>query len=121
MRSPELYYHFSDTIIENMDFEEFLLKYPPKADDFVFLDPPYDSEFSTYAQNKFTMGDQRRLVNYLMRDCPAKFMVVIKNTPAIFKLYHQTGLNIRTFDKTYLVSFQDRNDRNAEHLLVTNY
>lgn len=33
-----------------MDFYEFMNTYKPKKNDFVFLDPPYDSEFSTYAK-----------------------------------------------------------------------
>jgi len=121
MRSAELQKYFQDVVIENLDFEEFLLKYPPQADDFLFLDPPYDSEFSTYAQNEFTLFDQERLAKYLQNACQAKFMLVIKNTPTIFKLYDQAGFNIRTFDKKYLVSFQDRNDKEVEHLMVTNY
>ncbi len=121
MRSSELRYYLSSTVIENMDFETFLLKYPPQAQDFIFLDPPYDSEFSTYAQNTFTLRDQERLAGYLLGHCKAKFMLVIKNTPAIFRLYEQKSLNIRTFDKKYLVSFQDRNNKNAEHLLITNF
>ena len=121
MRSPALQSYLSDTVIENIDFEAFLLKYAPQASDFIFLDPPYDSEFSTYAQNEFTMQDQERLARYLLQDCRARFMLVIKNTSAILSLYTQKGLNIKTFDKKYLVSFQDRNDRNAEHLMITNY
>jgi DNA adenine methylase len=121
MRSPELHQYLSNTVIENMDFEAFLQNYPPQANDFIFLDPPYDSEFSTYAKNQFTMKDQERLAGYLLKNCKAKFMVVIKNTPAIFKLYNQEGFKIMTFDKKYLVSFQDRNDKNAEHLMITNY
>ncbi|HZO72032.1 MAG TPA: DNA adenine methylase [Ktedonobacteraceae bacterium] len=121
MRSPALQSYLCDTVIENIDFEAFLLKYAPQADDFVFLDPPYDSEFSTYAQNEFTLQDQERLARYLLQNCQARFMLVIKNTPAILRLYTQKGLTIRTFDKKYLVSFQDRNDKNAEHLMITNY
>jgi DNA adenine methylase len=121
MRSPELHHYLSKTVIGNLDFEAFLHTYPPQANDFIFLDPPYDSEFSTYAKNEFSMKDQERLTKYLLNDCQAKFMLVIKNTPAIFQLYSQTGLHIRTFDKKYLVSFQDRNDKNAEHLMITNY
>ena len=105
-----------------MDFEAFLQKYPPRAEDFVFLDPPYDSEFSTYSQNEFGREDQERLANYLLKQCKAKFMLVIKNTPTILHLYGNAGLNIRkTFDKKYLVSFQDRNNRDAEHLIITNF
>ena len=121
MHSSELQSHLSSTVIENMDFEAFLLKYPPQANDFIFLDPPYDSEFSTYAQNEFTMKDQERLAQYLLHYCQAKFMLVIKNTPAILSLYERTDLNISIFDKKYLVSFQDRNDRNVEHLIITNF
>jgi DNA adenine methylase len=121
MESPELRDHFQNAVIENMDFEAFLLKYPPQPDDFIFLDPPYDSEFSTYAQNEFSMKDQERLANYLLKQCQAKFMLVIKNTPAILNLYGQKYLSIKMFDKKYLVSFQDRNDRKAKHLIITNY
>ena len=48
-------------------------------------------------------------------------MLVIKNTLFIQKLYGNANLNIKAFDKKYLVSFQDRNNRDAEHLIITNY
>jgi DNA adenine methylase len=121
MHSKELQLHLKDTVIENMDFAAFLQKYPPQTRDFIFLDPPYDSEFSTYAQNEFTMKDQERLAQFLLHECQAKFMLVIKNTPAILGLYSSTGLKIIIFDKKYLVSFQDRNDKKAEHLIITNF
>jgi len=121
MRSPQLRQHFANTVIENMDFEAFLQKHTPEAADFIFLDPPYDSEFSTYTQNAFDKRDQERLAHYLLNQCKAKFMLVIKNTPTIFNLYHGKGLNVQTFDKKYLVSFQDRNNRESEHLMITNY
>jgi DNA adenine methylase len=121
MQSVEVQRHFSKTVIENMDFEAFLQAYPPDANDFLFLDPPYDSEFSTYTQNTFEKSDQERLASYLLNRCTAKFMLVIKNTPTILHLYASKGLNIQTFDKKYLVSFQDRNNRKAEHLMITNY
>jgi DNA adenine methylase len=121
MRSPELQAHLSGTLIENMDFEAFLLKHAPGVNDFIFLDPPYDSEFSTYARNEFTLRDQERLAHYLIHDCQAKFMLVIKNTPAILALYERADLHISTFAKKYLVSFQDRNERNVKHLIITNF
>ena len=121
MRSPAVRLHFEHTVIENMDFEAFLCKHVAQANDFIFLDPPYDSEFSTYAQNKFGKHDQERLADYLSDHCQAQFMLVIKNTPTILNLYAHKGLTIRAFDKKYLVSFQDRNNRDAEHLIITNY
>jgi DNA adenine methylase len=120
-RSREVELHFKNTVIENMDFEAFLQKYPPHEADFVFLDPPYDSDFSTYSQNEFGREDQERLARYLLKQCKAKFMLVIKNTPTILHLYGNAGLNIKAFDKKYLVSFQDRNNREAEHLIITNF
>jgi len=121
MQSPEVHRHLTNTVIENMDFEDFLQKYIPEADDFIFLDPPYDSEFSTYTQNKFSREDQERLAHYLLKQCEAKFMLVIKKTSTISNLYNNRGLNIRAFNKKYLVSFQDRNNRESEHLIITNF
>lgn len=120
-KSKELLSHFKKTKIYNLDFEEFLRKIKPKGNDFIFLDPPYDSEFSTYAQNAFTRDDQTRLANYLINECKAKWMMIIKNTDFIYGLYNKTGINIRTFDKEYVVSFMNRNDKKVTHLLITNY
>ena len=119
--SSTLLKHFGDTTISNYDFEQFLRESNPQADDFIFLDPPYDSEFSTYAQNEFTHKDQERLANYMINECRAKWMLIIKNTDFIYSLYHHEGINIRTFDKEYLVSFMNRNDKKVTHLLITNY
>lgn len=121
VQSPAVELHFRNTVIESMDFAVFLQKHSPRAEDFVFLDPPYDSEFSTYSQNEFGKRDQERLAGYLLKQCKAKFMLVIKNTPSILHLYGNVGLNIKAFDKKYLVSFQDRNNRDAEHLIITNF
>ncbi len=121
LKTKELKSLLGNTIIENEDFENFFELHHPTENDFIFLDPPYDSEFSTYAKNEFTRDDQERLANYLLKKCKSKWMMIIKNTEFIFELYHNKGLNIQSFDKTYLVSFMNRNDKNVEHLLITNY
>lgn len=113
--------HFTNTSISNLDFEEFLRTTQPNEEDFIFLDPPYDSEFSTYDQNEFTKEDQKRLANYLTNECRAKWMLIIKNTDFIYNLYNKENINIKTFDKEYLVSFMNRNDKKVTHLLITNY
>ena len=120
-RSEPLLKHFADTQIYSLDFEAFLRETNPSKDDFVFLDPPYDSEFSTYAQHVFTRDDQERLAHYMIYECKAKWMMIIKNTGFIYELYNKKGINIRTFDKEYLVSFMNRNDKKVTHLLITNY
>ena len=119
--SSTLLAHFANTVIGNTDFHAFLEQYTPTEQDFMFLDPPYDSEFSTYAKNEFTKADQARLAQYLIQDCKAKWLLVIKNTPYIYSLYDGHGLHISSFDKNYKVSFMNRNDRNTEHLIVRNY
>ena len=121
LKTKELKSLLDNTVIENLDFEDFFNQYIPENNDFVFLDPPYDSEFSTYAKNEFTKKDQVRLANYLIKKCKGKWMMIIKNTDFIFELYKNKGLNIQSFDKKYLVSFMNRNDKDVEHLLITNY
>lgn len=64
---------------------------------------------------------KRRLANYLLHECKAKWMLIIKNTDFIFQLYNQKGVNIRAFDKEYVVSFMNRNKKQTTHLLITNY
>lgn len=113
--------HFANAQIFNLDFETFLRETNPQENDFIFLDPPYDSEFNTYAQNAFTRTDQERLANYMINECKAKWMMIIKNTDFIFNLYNKDGINIKTFNKEYIVSFMNRNDKKTKHLLITNY
>jgi len=121
LQSSELIKHLSKTSIDNLDFEEFFMKNKPQKDDFIFLDPPYDSEFSTYTQNEFTKHDQTRLANYLVKDCEANWMMIIKYTDFIYDLYNKPNIRISSFDKKYLVSFKNRNDKDVQHLMITNY
>lgn len=118
--SKKIREYMESTNIYCDDFEKFLDEVKPKKGDFIFLDPPYDTEFSTYAKNEFAKKDQIRLCEYL-KNTKANIMLIIKNTDFIYNLYNSKEFKIRTFDKKYLVSFQNRNDKDAEHLLITNY
>jgi len=120
-KSKALIEHFKNTVLESLDFEHFFTVHSPNKNDFIFLDPPYDSDFSTYAKNEFSKDDQTRLANYLINTCQAKWLLVIKNTTFIFDLYRKPKIEIHSFDKKYLVSFQNRNDKNAQHLVIRNY
>ncbi len=110
--------YMSETKIYNVDFERFCDSIKLTEKDFMFLDPPYDTEFSTYARNDFSKDDQIRLATFL-KGTKAKFMLVIKNTDFIYNLYKE--FYIKSFSKKYLVSFQNRNNKDAEHLIITNY
>ncbi len=120
-KSAPLLEHFAKTTISNLDFEDFFRKYPPTERDFIFLDPPYDTEFSTYAQNEFGKEDQIRLAHYLCEECEGKWLMIIKYTDFIYSLYNNPNIYIQKFDKKYLVSFMNRNDKDVEHLIITNY
>lgn len=120
-RSETIRRRFADTTLSNLDFETFLSQTAPRREDFVFLDPPYDTDFNTYAKHTFSQDDQRRLANCLIHACEAKWMLVIKDTPFIRSLYEGCGLSIVAFDKTYQVSFMNRNNRRVTHLMIANY
>ena len=116
--SEETQTYFKNTEICCCDFEQVLDK--AQEDDFIFLDPPYDTDFSNYENKSFGELDQRRLAKRL-HDAKAKFLLVIKNTPLISELYQNNGYKVYAFDNKYSYCVKGRNDRNAVHLIVTNY
>lgn len=116
--SKEMKNKLSNTIIQNLDFERFLNIYDLQESDFIFLDPPYDTNFSTYDNNSFDKDQQIRLRDCL-KNIKAKWMLIIKKTDFIFNLYKD--FNIYEYDMKYMVSFKNRNDKSVEHLLITNY
>jgi DNA adenine methylase len=120
-RETELLQHLKKTELFSNDFFDFLNGLTINAEDFMFLDPPYDTTFSEYDLNEFGMEDQKRLANYLIKDCPCRFMLVIKKTPLIETLYKDKGLVIIEEAKKYLVNFMDRNEKEVVHLTIMNY
>ena len=110
---------FSGTDIYNCDFETLLTKeITLNENDFIFLDPPYDTEFSDYEGKSFDKLDQKRLADCL-KTIPAKFILIIKNTEYIYNLY-KDYFRILSFDKNYTYNVRSRNDRSTEHLIITN-
>lgn len=120
-KSKEVRHLLKTTEIFSEDFYEFLNKIKINRDDFMFLDPPYDTTFSEYDQNTFNSDDQKRLANYLINECPCRFMLVIKKTEFIENLYKNHGLIILEQEKTYFVSFKNRNKKDVKHLIIMNY
>lgn len=118
MFTPEMGQLFSNTEIYNLDFEELFSSLNLTDRDFIFLDPPYDTEFSDYEGRDFTKNDQTRLAEALKRT-KAQFILIIKNTDFIYHLY-KDHFRILTFDKNYTYNVRSRNDRKAEHLIITN-
>ncbi len=116
--SPETAALLKNTQLSRADFEVFLKGLHLTAQDFLFLDPPYDTDFSDYEGKDFTPADQRRLAAFL-EQTPAQFILVIKNTDFIRGLYADK-FHIRGFDKTYTYNVRSRNERRTEHILITN-
>ncbi len=122
-------YIFSDEVekilkkteILNTDFETILNRKDLTKKDFIFLDPPYDTDFSNYEKKSFDKKDQERLAKCLYK-IKIPFILIIKKTPFIYNLYkNKKGINLTSFEKTYLYNVKGRNNRNVEHLVVYNF
>ncbi len=118
--APGIQLLFERSEFYNLDFADFLKQTNPGKKDFVFLDPPYDSEFSEYDQNAFTKNDQVRLRDTLLKS-QARWMMVIKETEFIRQLYSQPGICFIEFDKKYTYNVRGRNNRDTRHLIIVNY
>jgi DNA adenine methylase len=108
------------TIFDCRDFVDFLDLHQPDQNDFMFLDPPYDSDFSSYDDTTFQITDHQRLAD-VMRVVPCRIQLIIKDSPAVRSLYSDSSWRVSAFDKTYLWTIKERNDRRATHLMITNY
>jgi len=112
---------FKDTSIKSQDFGKIFNGLNLTQNDFIFLDPPYDTDFSDYEKQSFDKKDQERLADSLYKT-KANFILIIKKTPFIFNLYsNKKGIKIDKFEKKYLYNVKGRNDRNVEHLVVYNF
>jgi DNA adenine methylase len=68
-----------------------------RADDFIYADPPYDVEFTTYSAGGFSWDDQVRTAKLLANHTGP---VVISNqaTPRIVELYESLGFQLTYLD-----------------------
>lgn len=107
-----------NTRILRGDFSDALID---EKDTFMFLDPPYDSEFSTYNLHAFDVQEQTRLRDSLINIKNTKWLMVVKSTDFIEELYDHDGLYKFRFDKSYSVNFKNRNEKDVKHLVITNY
>lgn len=104
-----------------------LLRLPDLTDrDFVFLDPPYDSDFTDYDGYPFGKREQEELAD-AFAGLHAKALMVIARTDFIEKLYLDAAkrsvrpLIVESYDKLYSYNTKGRNDRQAKHLAIRNY
>jgi DNA adenine methylase len=73
-----------------LDFE----KLPIAKDDILYLDPPYDVQFTKYSKEDFTWNDQERLVAWLS-SLTNPIAVSNQATDRVLELYEKAGFTIR--------------------------
>uniref|UniRef100_A0A6C0LKV1 site-specific DNA-methyltransferase (adenine-specific) n=1 Tax=viral metagenome TaxID=1070528 RepID=A0A6C0LKV1_9ZZZZ len=108
------------TEIYNSKFEVIFEKYNDEKN-FMFLDPPYDSEFTDYGYCKFDKEEHIKLAN-LFKSTKIKCLMIIGKTRFIEELYD--GYIVEEYDKKY--KFKLYNNRigdeiNTKHLVIKNY
>lgn len=87
-------------------------------DAFMFLDPPYDSTFSSYDQVVFGLKDHKELAEEFKK-LKCKALMIIGKTPLIEELYK--GYIIGEYNKNYSINLKNRVKESAMHLIITNY
>ena len=70
---------------------------PLQPDDFVYADPPYDVEFTQYAQGGFSWQDQERTAQWLAQHS-GTVVLVNQATPRIVTLYRSLGYSLKFLD-----------------------
>ena len=71
--------------------------------DFIYADPPYDVEFTSYSMNKFTWKDQVRTAEWLSVH-PGPVILVNQATTRIQNLYRRFGFTLRHLDAPRRIS-----------------
>jgi len=110
----------SRTEILNKSFEYIFENYN-NENNFMFLDPPYDSEFTDYGYCQFGKEEQKKLAKYF-KETKIKCLMIIGKTTFIEELYkdHIVG----EYDKKYkfkLYKGRIGDEINTKHLIIKNY
>ena len=108
--------------ILSTDFEEAVKD--AKKGDFVYFDPPYDSDtntFNSYTETGFNKDEQKRLAN-VFKDLDKKGVKVMlsnHNTILIKELYKD--FNIHIIEAKRSINSNGKKRGNVEEVIITNY
>lgn len=111
---------FQNTIILNKSYE-YIFEHYNDEKNFMFLDPPYDSEFTDYGYCKFDKNNHIELAKYF-KNTKIKCLMIIGKTPFISELYKD--YIVHEYPKKYrfkLHSGRIGNEINTMHLVIKNY
>jgi len=109
-----------NTDVFNQSFEYIFDNYD-NPNHFMFLDPPYDSEFTDYGYCSFGKEEQKILANKFKKTS-IKCLMIIGKTEFIEKLYKD--YIVGEYDKKYrfkLHSGRVGDEINTKHLIIKNY
>ena len=81
---------FAQWDFSRVDFE----KLPLRPDDFVYADPPYDVQFTSYSKDNFNWDDQVRLAQWLAQH-PGPVVLSNQATDRIRRLYKELGYAVK--------------------------
>ena len=116
------YLTMNDIKILCMDFEESVKD--AKVGDFVYFDPPYDSDTSTfnnYTEDGFGKEEQRRLAR-VFRELDSRGVYVMlsnHNTTLVKELYD--GYNIHVIEAKRNINANGNKRGKVEEVIITNY
>lgn len=108
------------TEVLNHSFEYIFENYNDKQN-FMFLDPPYDSEFTNYGYCSFGKEEQKKLAE-CFKKTDIRCLMIIGKTDFIQELYRDYIVD--EYDKNYrfkLHSGRVGNEINTKHLVIKNY
>lgn len=90
------------------------------SDDFIFLDPPYDSRFNDYGNLKSSFGENEHIeLAKLVKKSKAKILMIIGKTEFIRSLYE--GYIVDEYSVKYAVNIRNRFDTDTVHLVIKNF
>ncbi len=131
--------------IRRSDFMTLLDDAAPGANDFIFLDPPYeqafhgnvaegqdisvppDQSFYPYVLSKEPMSSHSDLFRWLRQNgSRTRWMLVERQTPWIMDqintlIESDARILVQTYDRKYAANIKGRNNRSTTHVIVTNY
>ena len=106
-----------NTEIYNLDFRDFFKNFQISDKDFLFIDPPYLSEFCNYENKHFKEKDHVDLVN-ILNSLKCMYLVIVEYNCFSKKIYlNLKGEKYFLKDK-YTYSVRGRNNRDVTYLLI---
>lgn len=109
-----------NTEIFNKNYDYIFEKYN-NSDNFMFLDPPYDSEFTDYGYCKFDKEEHKKLAKNF-KETSIKCLMIIGKTDFIQELYKDYIVD--EYEKKYkfkIHSGRIGDEINVKHLIIKNY